>query len=197
MTHYIFAPSALAGYGEHEFTTLHEAFSADEIKQIIEFGDSLPQTSAVVGGNELIPDIRRSTVSWIEHTSETQWIFDRLAYVVRSLNSQYYGFDLHGFCEAIQFTTYNEEVEGGYNWHLDSGVNSPSPRKMSLVVQLSDPADYEGGDLEILTAVNPTQVNKGLGLAAMFPSFRLHRVTPVTKGIRKSLVIWITGPKFI
>jgi PKHD-type hydroxylase len=70
------------------------------------------------------------------------------------------------------------------------------PRKLSVVLQLSDPSEYEGGDLEIMNCSEPTQVKKEKGLVTAFPSFMLHRVTPVTKGIRRTLVVWLTGPRF-
>jgi PKHD-type hydroxylase len=65
-----------------------------------------------------------------------------------------------------------------------------------MVLQLSDPSEYDGGDLELFIAPNPTVATRKKGLIYIFPSWVLHRVTPVTRGIRKSLVIWITGPKF-
>ena len=69
-------------------------------------------------------------------------------------------------------------------------------RKLSLVVQLSDPEDYEGGDLEIYTGHEPLVVKKKKGMTAFFPSYQLHGVTPVTKGTRYSLVVWVHGPAF-
>jgi PKHD-type hydroxylase len=116
---------------------------------------------------------------------------------VRQLNGQFYKYDLQGFAENFQYTVYNGEAEepGHYTWHQDWN-NSGTPRKLSLVVQLSDPSEYEGGDLQIMSGAEPTTVDKGLGKVVLFPSFMLHRVTPVTKGIRRSLVVWVTGPAF-
>jgi PKHD-type hydroxylase len=64
------------------------------------------------------------------------------------------------------------------------------------VLQLSDPDEYEGGNLEILSSREPTVIEKKKGLVSVFPSYILHRVTPVTSGVRKTLVVWTTGPKF-
>ena len=74
---------------------------------------------------------------------------------------------------------------------------SISPRKLTLVLQLSDPSEYEGGELQSLTSLQPGTVNKKKGIIAAFPSWTLHQVTPVTKGVRKTLVIWVAGPQFI
>lgn len=196
MTNYIFAPSPMLGRGEHPFTTWEGAFSDEELEKIIALGDSIAQEKALLGGGVDDPEYRRSRLGWMQYSNDTAWIFDRMAYIARSLNGKFYGYDLYGFCEGFQYTVYEEGDQGHYDWHQDWGVNSDSPRKLSLVVQLSDPDDYEGGDLEVLSSRNTVAITKQKGLAAAFPSFMLHRVTPVTKGIRRTLVAWITGPGF-
>jgi PKHD-type hydroxylase len=80
---------------------------------------------------------------------------------------------------------------------MDIGHGSGSLRKISVVIQLSDPTEYEGGELQVMNGEEPYRVcNKEKGSLIMFPSFLLHRVTPVTKGCRRSLVLWISGPPF-
>ena len=71
-------------------------------------------------------------------------------------------------------------------------------RKLSLTILLSDPSEFDGGDL-IVWGSPTTQITteKKLGRAYAFPSFIPHHITPVTSGIRKSLVIWVVGPKFV
>lgn len=152
---------------------------------------------AQVGGNPQGDDlakIRRSKVSWINNSSDTQWIFKKLANVAAALNSQFYRFDLTGFGESIQLTNYDQSEQGMYGWHQD--YNASISRKLSLVLQLTDPAQYEGGNLQIMTSSNPQTVRKQRGLVVAFPSYVLHQVTPVTKGNRQSLVAWISGPAF-
>jgi PKHD-type hydroxylase len=97
--------------------------------------------------------------------------------------------------EDMQYTVYGS---GGdhYNWHIDSGGSNPCPRKLSLSLQLSDPSEYEGGNLEFMIGKDGNSAKKERGLVVAFPAYRLHRVTPVTKGVRKSIVIWTTGPQF-
>lgn len=200
MSNYKFAPSPTFGITEHPFTTWDGAFTSDELDKIIEIGDQLPNSKAVVGGGtdtDTISDIRESTVSWIPQTDETIWIYDKLAWVIRQLNGQFYKFDMFGFTEDLQYTIYNEDTNGHYTWHLDMGVSGGiAPRKLSLVLQLTDPGDYEGGDLELMTTSTPTAVTKQRGLISVFPSFVLHRVTPVIKGTRRTLVVWACGPEF-
>jgi PKHD-type hydroxylase len=201
VANYVFAPTPTFGISEHPFVTWENGFSSEEIDKLIEYCDQLPASKGTVGGSapdEDISTIRESKVSWVGLNPDTQWIYDRLAFIIRQLNGQFYKFDIYGFSEDLQYTTYNEEDSGHYTWHLDAGVsyNGAAPRKLSVVVQLTDPAEYEGGDLELFSSANPTQVTKQKGLVAAFPSYMLHRVSPVTKGIRKTLVVWVCGPSF-
>lgn len=155
-------------------------------------------TRANVGGTpdeEILKQIRRSQVTWLNKSNENAWLFERLAHVVSSLNSKFYQFDLVGFGEAIQLTNYDQSENGMYGWHQDYGGTGPS-RKLSIVMQLSDPEDYEGGCLQIQVGGEPMTVKKKRGLIVAFPSYVLHQVTPVTRGNRQSLVAWITGPAF-
>lgn len=154
-------------------------------------------TTAFVGGREVNgvnKDIRRSQVSWLQNTPDTKWVFDKLADVASELNARFFRFDLVGFGEALQMTNYDSSENGMYGWHVDYGGNVS--RKLSIVVQLSNPQDYEGGELQIKTDSNHLTVKKQRGFIAAFPSYTLHQVTPVTKGNRQTLVAWISGPPF-
>lgn len=197
MSNYQFVPSPTFGLSEHNIATWENGFTFEEIKKIIEYGDQLSLRDATVSRNELVPSVRRSKTAWIGSNSETMWLYDKLAYIARQLNGQFFNFDLYGFSEDFQYTVYDSSNEGHYDWHLDRGeAPGACPRKLSLVLQLSDPYEYEGGNLEIKTGNQPQAVLKQRGLVAAFPSFILHRVTPVTAGVRKTLVIWTTGPAF-
>tara|TARA_R110002072_G_scaffold136943_1_gene279613 strand:- start:2317 stop:2910 length:594 start_codon:yes stop_codon:yes gene_type:complete len=196
LTNYPLSPAAPKGRNP-SFAWWEEAFTDEEIEKIKEHGKALITASASISG-EVGPapeNVRKTKVSWVGLTRETEWIYERMANVVKDLNAQFYNFDLYGFCEDLQFTMY-EESESHYAWHIDMGDNSKSPRKMSLVLQLSDPSEYEGGELQVLTKPEPEPVTKKKGLVVAFPSYTLHRVTPVTKGARYTLVIWVCGPAF-
>jgi PKHD-type hydroxylase len=153
---------------------------------------------AQVGGNpseEELVKMRRSKVSWLSNTPETKWVFTKLAHVASAINSQYYRFDLTGFGEDLQLTNYDQSEHGMYGWHQDYNTGGIS-RKLSMVLQLTDPAQYEGGNLQVMTDIEPQTIRKQRGLIAIFPSYVVHQVTPVVKGSRQSLVAWVSGPAF-
>jgi PKHD-type hydroxylase len=180
------------------FVWWEDAFTEQELDWLQRQAKNANQ-QAQVGGNPdqaTLNNIRRSQISWLNKTPETAWVFEKLAHAASSLNAEYYRFDLTGFGEPMQLTNYDQSDHGRYGWHQDySGKNVPS-RKLSLVLQLTDPSEYEGGNLQILTRGDPENVRKQRGLIAAFPSYVLHQVTPVTQGTRQSLVAWISGPQF-
>lgn len=189
---------------ENLYATWHGAFSLEEIDWIVQYcEENLTINNATIAGKDsgLVTDgeIRKSKTGWVSYNQDTAWLYDRLAYVTRMLNTQNWKFDLQGFVEDFQFTLYDEE-NSHYTWHVDAfhggKVEGRSPRKLSLVVQLSNPYEYEGGELQLMTSSKETVIQKEKGLITAFPSYTLHRVTPVTSGIRKSLVIWVSGPPF-
>lgn len=173
------------GFTEQELNWLQErAIKADH--------------QAQVGGvaNADLAKIRRSRVSWLEKNQETIWLFEKLGEIASLLNAQYYRFDLTGFGEPLQLTNYDQSEHGMYGWHVDYGGNLRISRKFSMVLQLTDPSQYEGGNLQVLTSGEPETIRKQRGLLAVFPSYVLHQVTPVTSGSRQSLVAWVSGPAF-
>lgn len=174
------------------------AFTEQELNWLQERAQKAEQ-QAQVGGDpdgEVLSRIRRSQVSWLEKNQETAWVFEKLGHVASALNAQYYRFDLTGFGEALQLTNYDQSEQGMYGWHQDYGGKVGPSRKLSLVLQLTDPSQYEGGNLQVMTGGQPQNVRKQRGLVAAFPSYVLHQVTPVTSGSRQSLVAWISGPAF-
>jgi len=182
------------------FVTLQNEFTLEELNHIVGYVENnLNLAIATVGQNNddtVVENIRRSKVCWISNNNETAWLYEKLAWAVRKINSNFYNYDIFGFVEDFQFTVYAESDNSHYTWHIDSGKGDNLPRKLSLVLQLSSPEEYEGGELELMVSPEPTRVNKEKGLITIFPSYTLHRVTPVTKGIRKTLVVWIAGPAF-
>jgi PKHD-type hydroxylase len=79
---------------------------------------------------------------------------------------------------------------------MDIGPQELAFRKLSLVVQLSNPSDYSGGDLQIRSGHGEATVSKTQGTVIVFPSYLLHQVTPVTGGLRESLVLWSGGNSY-
>jgi PKHD-type hydroxylase len=173
-----------------------DLFSPEELDAIIRIGEQIETAKALTGGDLGVPNenIRKSGTAWMFPNEVTNWIFERLAHASLIMNGQYFGFKLTGMEQGLQFTTY-EAPGGHYEWHIDRGGQFGC-RKLSLSVQLSDPDDYEGGELELWYGGEPTVIDKQRGMTVWFPSWAMHRVKPVTKGVRRSLVCWISGPSF-
>lgn len=168
-------------------------FTKEQCEEIIRIGESLIPNTAVTYAGECL-DVRDSKVSWIQPTKDSEPIFRRITDIVNSLNDRFFKFELEGFGEGFQFTKY-ESPAGKYELHIDKTYKS-MVRKLSVVVQLSDPTDYEGGDLILKFSNEDTKVKREQGYLVAFPSYVLHGVQPVTSGTRYSLVGWITGPQF-
>ena len=181
--------------GLEPFTTWDGAFMPAELDAIIAYGDALARDDAgimdVAGQTD---SIRNTRISWIEESQETLWIFQKLVGATSSINQQAYHFDLAAL-ESLQYTVYHAGEGSHYGWHVDQG-RTPTRRKLSLVLQLSAPSDYEGCDLQIFASSQIDTAPKTRGTLIAFPSYTLHRVTPITAGIRKSLVMWCSGPRF-
>lgn len=196
MSLFTFAPSPAM---MPTFAYWENAFTDAQIQQIIEIGESLNLNEGTInesGNSKNIPDVRSCKVSWIPLNQNTLWLYDSLAYIVRQLNAKFFNFDVTGFFEDMQYTVYGSSNDH-YDWHIDQvdDLRLP-PRKLSLVLQLSDSSEYEGGYLELMTDSNPMKLDKKKSLVCVFPPWVLHRVTPVTSGTRRTLVVWATGPKF-
>ena len=139
---------------------------------------------------------RSSTISWLDIHRDKD-IVDRLMQFVQSSNRTNFGVDIMGPYE-LQYTEYHGRAQGKYDWHQDVWLESSRPfdRKLSVVVQLSDPEQYEGGAFEFFGLQQPGVNFAPRGSMLIFPSFLQHRVLPVTKGVRRSLVSWIEGPRW-
>jgi PKHD-type hydroxylase len=172
------------------------AFTSQQLAWLQDKAKHAEQNAYVggAGGKVVDPKIRRSQISWLHNNAETKWVFEILGDVANQINAQHFGFDLTGFGEPLQLTNYNQSENGMYGWHQDYGVSVS--RKLSMAVQLADPSEYEGGNLQVLTTGEPVNIQKKRGMIAIFPSYVLHQVTPVTQGSRQSLVTWVSGPAF-
>ena len=182
------------------FVIWANAFSPDELDRIEAYGDRLTADQATVAadasdGAQVRGDIRVTQTAWMEASAESKWIYDRIQGVARALNDRVYQFALSGFSEHLQYTVYHGTEGGHYDWHIDQGPLR-TRRKLSISVQLSDPARYEGCDLEFYAGNKIEKAPRDRGAVIAFPSYVLHRVTPCTKGTRKSIVAWTTGPQF-
>ena len=136
-------------------------------------------------------EVRKSKIKWITYDENSDWLYERIKDMVIEANG-IWEFDIHSIIDNIQYTEYYGGG-GHYGWHMDIGPAPINHRKISITIQLSNPDEYVGGDLELWTGVGQLSAPRSQGCAVLFPSYMLHRVTPVESGVRKSLVLWIGG----
>jgi PKHD-type hydroxylase len=175
-------------------------FNAAELDAIIRHGDSLALDKAELSAAGTGYDaIRKTLVAWVERSSETEFIYRRLEEAVLALNARYFRFDLSGLAR-FQYALYGGPEGGHFDWHKDYGRDPSAPqqepRKLTLSLQLSDPPDYEGCELQVRGGNQIDIAPKDRGTLVCFPANVLHQVTPITKGQRRSLVVWAVGPDF-
>lgn len=175
----------------------NDVFSPSEIDSIGKlFKDKELTNGTTINNNDVDLEARNSKIKFIESSDESnKWIFQRLTGTINVANDKFFKFDLNRI-ESLQYTVYNKGQY--YRDHLDLLYRSSSNamRKLSFSIQLSDPDSYEGGDLLLKIGHAPVTITKTKGTIIFFPSYILHEVTPVTKGTRKSLVGWVTGPRW-
>jgi PKHD-type hydroxylase len=169
----------------------NKAFTQEECQTII----NIAKDKGLIKGNTSgETDVRDSKISWLYPTDKMDWVFRRVTDIVVDLNERFFKFDLFGINEGFQFTNY-EAPSGKYGKHVDRAIKFPV-RKLSISLQLTNPEEYEGGELYLYDDEKGTVMDKTQGTLIMFPSFVLHEVMPVTKGERNSLVTWVTGKQF-
>ena len=166
-------------------------FSTEECKKIIQIANNKGLIKGVTSGES---DVRSSKVSWLYHTDDLEWVFKKLTDVILDMNKKYFQFNIFGLIEGLQFTNYKAPSDK-YGKHIDRRYKGVI-RKLSLSVQLTDPKEYEGGDLLLYESELGTPMEKEQGTLVLFPSYILHEVKPITKGERNSLVAWVSGKQF-
>ena len=183
-------------------------FSPAELITIENYCKSLPLTAGespmangVDPSEEAESKFRISNVGFhFSNDPKLKFVFEKFNNLFEYVNSMFYNFDINGY-DYFQYAEYDAKESGQYNWHMDLSFGEQSrdvysTRKLSMSMLLNTPeVDFEGGDFQTFIA---KEINVPLkrGQILIFPSFIVHRVKPVTKGIRKSLVIWVTGPGF-
>lgn len=178
----------------------NDGFSNEELDKIYKDVAFIPFQKAGVASNNEDSSVRVSHIKWVPATEEWSWLYDKLIGMITEANNSLWNFNLHGALDAIQYTEYHASENGHYGWHQDIGPDVLSTRKISVTVQLSDPSEYDGGDLEYFQGgdINDAiKVAKHKGLVFIFPSFMMHRVTPVTRGTRRSFVLWVGGEHYM
>ena len=180
--------------------TTKPVFTPEQCKMIIQAGRAEPRNDAGVGneqgtkGGHVDTDTRTSHISWIPF-SKMDNMYKDIDKIMQATNGNHFGFDGMTINEMAQYTEYPEG--GFYEWHVDNDVNmqyEPPVRKISMTLLLSPESEFEGGDLELMSEGKVAKIKQGH--AVFFASFIRHRVKPVTRGRRQSLVMWFGGTPF-
>ena len=182
-------------------TTAEPVLTPQQCNELISLGQNEPKINATIGTTEKITKLderyRKSIISWIPFAKAVP-IYQVIKNWMEVTNTNYFDFDTVQLSEQGQYAEYHKG--GFYNWHMDSNTEMsamPTVRKISMTLLLNDSKDYEGGDLEIFCGdTMNSKKNKfklERGYAVFFASFLLHRVMPIIKGNRKSLVMWFGG----
>lgn len=163
---------------------------------LIKLGQSFPLEKPTVVGQQKLSTYRVAKVYMLPAVPATLPIYQLVWDTAVNATKNHYGLKLSGITRMPHYVEYHRRY-GHFHWHNDySHEAGDSPRKLTVIIQLSDGSEYEGGDLEIFGAVK-TIVPRKRGTVLCLPSFVPHRVTPVTAGVRRIIVAWIAGPRLI
>ena len=179
--------------------TTKPIFTPEQCQDIINMGRSMPPQIGQVGAGskgkgEVNTKTRTSHISWIPF-GKLEPMYRKLEQVMHTTNRNHFGFEGMQLTEQAQYTEYPEG--GYYQWHQDNDVNmqhEPPVRKISMTLLLSHESEFDGGELELLAPGKKAPLKQGH--AVFFASFISHRVATVTRGLRKSLVVWFGGTPF-
>ena len=160
-----------------------DLFLPEEVQQIIDLGDALILEEGKIKDDRVDHSIRNSKIAWIHPEKDTWWLFDRAIMVFKS------GLPFSTL-QSMQYTVYYDK--GHYDFHKDVGTGDEimKARVNTGVLQLSSPSEYKGGVLQIKHGGEVIDVMKMKGMVTTFPVNIEHRVTPVTSGVRKTLIMW-------
>jgi PKHD-type hydroxylase len=175
-------------------------FEDAELDAIVEHGDRLALEKAELSsGGKNYENIRSTRVAWVERNAQTENFYRRMEDAVLLLNARFFRFDLTGLA-TFQYAIYGGTEGGHFDWHKDYGRDPADPhrepRKLTLSLQLSDPDDYQGCELQVRAGNQIDTAPRQRGALVAFPANVLHQVTPIRSGVRKVLVIWAVGPEF-
>jgi PKHD-type hydroxylase len=173
------------------------ALSPEECAELRALCSAAPKRDAGLVRGQSAHQIRTAALVWLDDLPQAPWVMDRMMAVVAAANRASFGFDLTEFGESPQAALYDAARGAHFDWHSDIGAGHwAAQRKLTVVVQLSQPEAYDGGALDIWAGHQPIAAPRDMGMAVVFPSYVLHRVTPVTQGLRWSLTLWAHGPRF-
>jgi len=194
MPYFLLRPVLLGQVSVNDFLT------PDECQTLVDEGGRNSEMTAGTTEDHRA-NIRRSEVAWFDPEGEHQWLFQRIRDCINDINRNWFGYNLTGF-EGIQFTKYSHHKDAASDFYAAHKDTKLLPggliRKLSFTIQLCDSTAYEGGDVVLYDSFTDfVRLSRSLGSISFFPSYTIHEVTPVSKGIRFSLVGWACGPSFV
>lgn len=174
--------------------------SAEQVSRLVAAIDEPRMSQGTIGPESnrgVHSAIRSGGVQWLGVDAVGEAIYSHLFTLAVVANRERgWNFELEGITAMLQATRYAASGRDHYSWHMDWGAGQTQMRKIAIVVHLTDGRDYEGGALELTNGSTPVAARQQSGTCTVFPSFVLHRVTPVTRGTRLGLVAWALGPSF-
>ncbi|HEY8254851.1 MAG TPA: 2OG-Fe(II) oxygenase [Rhizomicrobium sp.] len=173
-------------------------FTPAQLDDLERYCDTLaPEPARLTGSGP--EGIRTTEVAWVHRTAQTEDLYLRMEAIILRLNADLFHFELTGLT-TMQYAVYRDAEAGYFDWHSDygryRGDPGQEPRKITLSLQMSDGASYDGCDLEVRAAHPVDVAARERGALMAFRANALHRVTPITRGLRKALVVWAAGPEF-
>ena len=179
--------------------TIGPIFSPQQCQQIIDMGHQQKTQEALIGhqdskGGKYDTKKRITTISWIPFKAMPD-MYRIIERTMKQVNGNHFGYEGMTITEPAQFTEYPKG--GFYDWHMDCDVNmahEPPVRKISMTLLLNDPAEFEGGELEVMAPGKFAELKQGYAIC--FASFLNHKVNKVKRGVRQSLVVWFGGKPF-
>ena len=185
-----------------EWCIFNSYFTPAQCDEIVTMAHKLAKRDASmgVGGETNTEEYRRSKIAFIQKDMpQFKALFDKLWELSCWANNDWFDFHISKF-DYIQFAEYSAAEKSEYKTHCDVFWLNNDPRfhrKLSMVVQLTDPGLYTGGELQLqVEQAGPADQFRNQGTVILFPSFVNHAVTPMQSGQRNSLAIWIDGPKW-
>jgi PKHD-type hydroxylase len=195
MTELVAAQNALTAGRPNYFLTGPRVLDDQQLATLRARVDLAGIPAPVMGhqGQKVVADVRRTLICWLDREAD-RWVYDLLWTVATTVN-QLLRYDIAGTSEEIQLARYDAGEAAFFTWHADT-VPGDMTRKISISIPLNAPVEYEGGLLELNQGSNVARPPQEPGVPIIFPSWLIHRVTPVTRGSRYSLVAWVRGPNW-
>lgn len=182
----------------------NDVLTEDSFKAIEKYVDSnieelSPARIEDAGDLHLDKDYRRTKIMFFRDNKKVPEVYNPVVNAALAINNMHYKYNL-SYIEPLQYSVYESDDQGFYDIHCDTVFARSSNgfmRKISFSILLNDPSEFEGGDLLFHTTSSPFKVELKKNDMILFPSYVPHSVTPVTKGVRKTLVGWMCGPNFV